>query len=435
MKIILITPGTGSYYCGVCMRDNALATELIRQGHDAMMLPLYLPLQLDETAASPDAPTFFGGINVYLQERFSIFRHTPRWLDRVFDLPGFLKMAGKRQGNANPELIGRTTCSMLQGEQGHQRKELRRLIAWLKTQEKPDAIWLSTMLLTGFARELRRELGVPVLASLQGEDEFLDGLPKPWNRRAWEIVIERSRDVDLFISPSRFYTKLMTGRMRLQPERLRLIPNGISAEGYGEPAPLPVPPVIGYLARMREEKGLGLVVEAFIMLKKRPDFEAVKLRVAGAMTAADEIYVAKLKVELAAAGLANAVEFLANIDRDEKVRFLKGLTLLSVPAIYPEAFGLYVLEAWAAGVPVVQPRHAAFTELVEATGAGRLFEADRADELASEWSQYLAAPTIAREAGLRGREAVFNGDYSIARMAENFLAATREVAGAPAVAR
>ena len=91
MKIILITPGTGSYYCGVCMRDNALATELIRQGHDALMVPLYLPLQLDETSASPTAPRFFGGINVFLQERFSIFRHTPRWLDRVFDLPAALR--------------------------------------------------------------------------------------------------------------------------------------------------------------------------------------------------------------------------------------------------------------------------------------------------------------------------------------------------------
>ena len=432
MKIILITPGTGSYYCGVCMRDNALATELIRQGHDAMMVPLYLPLQLDEAAASPDAPAFFGGINVYLQEQFSIFRHTPRWLDRVFDSPGFLKMAAKRQGTANPEVIGRTTCSMLQGEQGHQRKELRRLVAWLKTQEKPDAIWLSTMLLTGFARELKRQLGVPVLASLQGEDEFLDGLPKPWNRRAWETIIERSGDVDLFISPSRFYTKLMTGRMRLQPEQLRLIPNGISAEGYGEPAPPPNPPVIGYLARMREEKGLGLVVEAFIMLKKRPGFESVKLRVAGAMTAADEIYTATLKATIAAEGLAKDVEFLPNIDRNEKVRFLKSLTLLSVPATYPEAFGLYVIEAWAASVPVVQPRHAAFTELVEATGAGRLFEPERPDELASEWSQYLSSAEAAREAGLRGREAVLHGDYSIARMAENFLAATRDAMGAAA---
>ena len=427
MKIILITPGTGSYYCGVCMRDNALATELIRQGHDALMVPLYLPLHLDETSASPNAPRFFGGINVYLQEKFSIFRHTPRWLDRMFDLPGMLRMAAKRQGSANPEVIGQTTYSMLHGEKGHQRKELRRLIHWLKTEIKPDAVWLSTMLLTGFARELKRELGVPVLASLQGEDEFLDGLPKPWNRRAWELIIERSREVDLFISPSRFYAKLMTGRMRLQPDQLRLIPNGISTEGYGEPAPLPNPPVIGYLARMRAEKGLGLVVEAFITLKSRPGFANVKLRVAGAMTATDEIYTSKLKAEIAAAGLAKDVEFLPNIDRAEKVRFLKSLTLLTVPATYPEAFGLYVIEAWAAGVPVVQPRHAAFTELVEATGAGRLFEPERADDLASEWSLYLSAPETAREAGLRGRDAVLHGDFSIARMAESFLAATRDV--------
>ncbi len=433
MKIILITPGTGSYYCGVCMRDNALATELIRQGHDAMMVPLYLPLQLDETSASPNAPTFFGGINVYLQEKFSFFRHTPRWLDWIFDLPGLLRFAGKRQGSANPEVIGQTTFSMLQGETGHQRKELKRLIAWLKTQEKPDAIWLSTMLLLGFARELKRQLGVPVMASLQGEDEFLDGLPKPWNRRSWELIVERSRDVDLFISPSRFYTKLMSGRMRLQPDQVRLIPNGISLEGYHEPGPIPHPPVIGYLARMREEKGLGLVVEAFFLLKKRPGFEKVKLRVAGAMTVADEIYTAKLKAELAEAGLAKDVEFLPNIDRAEKLQFLKSLTLLSVPATYPEAFGLYVIEAWAAGVPVVQPRHAAFTELVENTLAGRLFEADRADELASEWAQYLSSPETAREAGLRGREAVLNGDYSITKMAESFLAATREVMAGAAI--
>ncbi len=434
MKIILITPGTGSYYCGVCMRDNALATELIRQGHDALMVPLYLPLQLDETSASPDTPTFFGGINVYLQEKFPIFRRTPRWLDSLFDSGALLKLVGKRQGDANSEVIGRTTFSMLQGEQGHQRKELKRLIAWLKTQEKPDAIWLSTMLLTGFAKELKRELGVPVLASLQGEDEFLDNLPKPWNRRSWEMIIERSGDVDLFISPSRFYTKLMAGRMRLKPEQLRMIPNGISVEGYGEPAPPPDPPVIGYLARMRKEKGLGLVVEAFMLLRKRSGFENVKLRVAGAMTAADEIYTAKLKAEIDTAGLTKDVEFLPNIDRGEKVRFLKSLTLLSVPATYPEAFGLYVIEAWAAGVPVVQPRHAAFTELLEGTNAGRLFEADRAEELASEWSQYLSTPAAAREAGLRGREAVLKGEYSIARMAESFLTATREVMAGTAVA-
>jgi glycosyltransferase involved in cell wall biosynthesis len=185
---------------------------------------------------------------------------------------------------------------------------------------------------------------------------------------------------------------------------------------------------------MREEKGLGFVVEAFLMLKKRPGFENVKLRVAGSMTVADEVYVKTLQAAIAAEGWTKDVVFLPNISREEKIKFLKTLTLLTVPARYPEAFGLYVLEAWAAGVPVVQPRQAAFTELVEGTGAGRLFEDDRADDLVSEWSQFLAAPEAAREAGLRGREAVLHGPYSIARMAESFLAATREAAGAVPVA-
>jgi glycosyltransferase involved in cell wall biosynthesis len=434
MKIILITPGTGSYYCGVCMRDNALAKELIRQGHEALMLPLYLPLQLDEAPVPGDAPTFFGGVNVFLQERFSIFRHTPTWFDWIFDRPFLLRRLAGGAQDAHREIVGRMTCSMLEGEHGHQRKELRRLINWLKKHQKPDAIWLSTMLLTGFARQLKKEIGVPVLASLQGEDEFLDGLPKPWNRRAWEIIIERSNDVDLFVAPSRFYATLMCGRMRLRAEQVRLIPNGISIEGYDEPEPPLKPPVIGYLARMRKEKGLSFVVQAFLMLKKRPGFENVKLRIAGSMTADDEVYVKKLQAEIAAEGWTKDVEFLPNISREEKIKFLKGLTLLSVPTLYPEAFGLYVLEAWAAGVPVVQPRQAAFTELVEGTGAGRLFEDDRADDLVSEWSQFLAAPEVAREAGLRGREAVLHGPYSIARMTESFLAATREAVGAVPVA-
>ncbi len=437
MKVILITPGTGSYYCGVCMRDNALARELIRQGHDAIMVPCYLPLQLDETQVSQDAPTFFGGINVYLQQRFSLFRHTPAWIDRLLDRPSLLRRVGKSKRAGSHERmddrISRIAYSMLEGDVGRQRKEVHRLVAWLK-EEKPDAVWLSTALLMGLARLIKKELGVPVLASLQGEDGFMDKLARPWNRRAWELLVERAKDVDLYIAPSRFYAKLMGGRMRLDADRIRVIPNAVSLDGYGEPLPAPTTPVIGFLARMTEEKGLGLLVEAYLMLKKRPGFETVKLRVAGATTEEDERYVAKLKKHIADAGWTKDVEFLPNIDRAAKITFLKSLTLLSVPAIYAEAFGLYIVEAWAAGVPVVQPRNAAFTELVEATGAGRLCWPESPDDLVSEWSPLLGSPETAREVGMRGRDAILNGEFSLERMAQNFLAATRDAQNAGAVA-
>ncbi len=426
MKIVLLTPGTGSYYCGVCMRDNALAKELIRQGHDAVMLPMYLPLTLDEDSASPESEIFFGGVNVYLQQKLALFRHTPRWLDRLLNARGLLKLAGNQSGMTATADVGELTLSMLHGEHGHQAKELGKLIEWLR-EHRPDAVWLSTALLVGLARGIKDALGVPVLASLQGEDSFLDGLPEPWRTRSWEAMGEGTRDCDACIAPSRYYAELMGGRMRLPTEKLRVIPNGVAIEETSsvQRSTSNAQPTVGYLARFIPGKGLGLVVEAFILLKERGRFPGAKLRCAGAMTAEDERYVATLKRQLDAAGCGGDAEFLPNVSREEKAAFLQSLTLLSVPASYGEAFGLYLIEAWAAGVPVVQPRCAAFPELVDATGGGILCEPGSTEALADGWETLLAEPAKAREMGIRGRAAV-EREFSMPRMAERFVALTGE---------
>ncbi|MEQ1861157.1 MAG: glycosyltransferase family 4 protein [Chthoniobacteraceae bacterium] len=434
MKIFLLTPGTGSYHCGVCMRDNALAKELHRQGHDAVMLPMYLPLALDETPASPDTPIFFGGINVYLQQKFAFFRHTPRWFDAIFNQRWLLKLvAGSAASQTGGADIGELTHSMLLGEDGRQSKELDEVVAWMRKHGKPDAVWLSTALLAGLARRIVRELGIPVLGSLQGEDSFLDSLAEPWRTRCWETLAERSRDVAAYVAPSRYYADLMGARMRLAPVQLRVIPNGIAPDDF-TPAPQPPPLAIGYLARMIAGKGLGTVVDAFILLKNRGHFPQAKLLVAGAVTASDESYVSSLKEKLNAAGCGADAEFQPNVSREEKAAFLRRCTLLSVPATYGEAFGLYIAEAWASGVPVVQPRCAAFPELIEATGAGALFEPANTESLVEEWEKLFADPAAAHALGAKGRSAV-ERDYSIAHMAGEFVALTRESIDAIPAAR
>jgi glycosyltransferase involved in cell wall biosynthesis len=426
MKIFLLTPGTGSYHCGVCIRDNALAKELHRQGHDAVMLPMYLPLTLDEAPASPEIPLFFGGINVFLQQKVPLFRHTPRWLDSIFNNRWLLKkVAGSSASQTGGSDIGDMTHSMLLGEDGKQAKELDELISWMHTHGKPDAVWLSTALLVGLARRMRRELRIPVLGSLQGEDSFLDSLDEPWRTRCWETLAERSRDVSAFIAPSRYYANFMSERMRLTPEQVRVIPNGVAHTEFSFAEKSPAVPTIGYLARMIANKGLGTVIDAFILLKKRGHIPKVRLIVAGAMTSQDEHYVEALKQKLNSAGCHDDVEFRPNIDRAEKTAFLQQLTLLSVPSVYGEAFGLYIVEAWACGVPVVQPNCAAFTELIESTGAGRLFEPANTQSLVDEWEKLLANPAEARALGLKGRAAVEN-HFSLSRMAERFVEVTRE---------
>ncbi len=424
MRILQLTPGTGGFFCGTCIRDNALTLALRRLGHDALMVPLYLPPTLDEASGAEGAPLFYGGINVYLQQKSGLFRRTPRWVDRFFDAPAALKGAAKRAGMTRASQLGDLTVSMLKGENGHQAKELDRLTEWLASEDgRPDVVILSNALLMGLARRIKEETGALVVCTLQGEDTFLDSLPGPDRDAAWQTLAERARDVDAFIAVSRYHADLMTARANLPPDRVHVVYNGILLDGYDDaprpPAPNGAPPTLGYLARMCPPKGLEILVEAYITLRKRDRVKNLQLRVAGAQTAGDEAFVARLRAQLEAEGLGGDAAFFPNVSRDEKIAFLHGLSVLSVPATYGESFGLYVIEALAAGVPVVQPRHAVFPELLAQTGGGVLYDdPDNPQSLADALETLLSDPEQARALGEAGRRTVFE-KFSVEAMAQN----------------
>ncbi|MCX6877488.1 MAG: glycosyltransferase [Verrucomicrobia bacterium] len=373
LKIVFLTPGTGGWYCGACMRDNALAKSLQAAGHEVSLLPMYLPLQLDEevlerTAA---APVFFGGINVFLQQKFAVFRHTPQWLYKLLNHPRLLRRVARHSHMTSAREHGAMTLAMLRLDDHRFGKELDQLCAWLQ-QDSPDILCLSTALQAGMIRELKRRLGVKVLCCFQGEDTFLDGLPQPYRDACWRDLALRVRDADTLIAPSTFYANLM--RQRLGPAALTIevMPNGINLAGY---APLPVkpgPPVLGFLARMTREKGLEIMVEAFVHLRTVLGHPTARLHLAGAATADNQPLIDSLQQRLTAAGLSDQVRWQPNLSREDKAAMLRSLTLFSVPATYPEAFGLYVLEAMASGVPVVQPAAASFPEIVATAGVGVL---------------------------------------------------------------
>lgn len=421
MQIVQITPGAGAMYCGNCFRDNALVRELRRLGHDVTMIPLYLPLTLDEADESAASPIFFGGISVYLEQKSNLLQRAPQWLRRLLASRKLLAWAGSRAAKTRASEVGDMMLSMLRGEEGRQSRELDELISWLKTQPKPDVICLSNALLVGLARKLKSELNTPVICTLQGEDAFLDGLPDSHRDAAWQLLRERAADVDIFIAPSRYFGDLMTRRLGLPPEKVSVVHNGISLDGYEVRDQRPevgkqTAPVLGYLARMCKEKGLDILVEAFIALKQRGNVPRLKLQIAGSCGPGDEPFVKTLRKRLAEAGYIGDVAFLPNLTRAEKIDFLRGLNVFSVPAPYGEAFGLYVIEAMAAGVPVVQPRHAAFPEILEATGGGALCEPGDTKSLADKIEEFLLNPTQARTLGEGGRAAITE-KFSVAAMA------------------
>jgi len=416
LKIIQITPGAGKMYCGACVRDNAMVAALRRQGHEATMAPLYLPLTLDEDDQSAGLPIFFGGINVYLEQQSALFRKLPGWLHNLLASPKLLKLAAGAAGKTSAQDLGEMTLSMLRGEEGNQARELTGLIAWLQL-EKPDIVCLSNALLAGLGRRIKAELGVPVLCFLQGEDWFLDGLPGAYREAAWNLAAERAADIDLFVAPSNYFAELMGRRLKLPPEKLSVVVNGINLNGYGGGTDAPSSEkAVGYFARMCREKGLDTLVEAFIRLKKRGRAGDVKLRVGGSCGPTDQIVVDELKERLRVNHCLGDASFFPNVTRAEKIKFLQSLTVFSAPATYGEAFGLYVIEAMAAGIPVAQPRHAAFPELIAATGGGVLCDANDPDSLADALEELLLNPERARTLGGNGRRGA-RAHYGIETMA------------------
>jgi glycosyltransferase involved in cell wall biosynthesis len=422
MHLVQITPGTGGMYCGNCFRDNALVAEWRRLGHETLMVPLYLPLTLDETNQAADIPVFFGGINVYLQQQSALFRRAPNWLRRWLDSPTLLRWAAGRAAKTRAADVGELTLSMLRGEEGNQARELEHLVAWLRSQQAPDIICLSNALLIGLARQLKQQLGSRIVCNLQGEDSFLDAMPSPHREQAWQTLAERAADVDLFIAPSQYFAGLMTQRLHLQPDRVRVVHNGISLDGFEPPQPSRSRmPTLGYFARMCPEKGLDTLVEAFLLLKQKQPDRPLKLRVGGGCSPSDRPFVNHLQQKLRDAGFLPDAEFLPNLDRSEKLAFFQSLSVFSVPASYGEAFGLYLIEALAAGVPVVQPRTAAFPELLEATGGGLLCEPNNPAALADAIDSLLVDPDRASALGNAGRTIVHR-EFSAGRMAEKLIA-------------
>ena len=115
MRLLQITAGAGGMYCGSCLRDNALAAELLARKHEVLLLPVYTPTLTDETNVS-DGHVFFGGISVYLEQHVPLFRKTPAVLDRLWDAAAVIKAATGRGLSVDPDQLGALTVSTLNGE-------------------------------------------------------------------------------------------------------------------------------------------------------------------------------------------------------------------------------------------------------------------------------------------------------------------------------
>ena len=413
-------------YCGSCLRDNAMATELIARGHDVMLLPVYTPTFTDEPNVSQNH-VVLGGISAYLEQYVPVFRKTPRWLDRLWDSKTVLSLASRRSISTNPKMLGEMTVSVLKGEDGFQSKEIFKFVDWVKHQAPPDVINLPYTLLLSLAGPLKQQLNVPILCTLQGEDLFLDGLQDPYRTQALNLIREHLQHVDLFLSVSEYYADFMPGYLGIPREKIRVVPLGINPNGFEMRVPNGTRPfTVGFLGRVAPEKGLHVLSEAYRLLRQSGDLPEARFEVAGYMAADCKPYLEEIQNHLREAGLDREFRYHGVIDRAAKIAFLRGLDVMSLPATYDEPKGVSLLESMACGVPVVQPRRGAFTEIVETTGGGVLVEPDDPQSLAGGILRLAKDRALADELSANGFKGV-REHYTAAHMADKVLAAYNEV--------
>jgi glycosyltransferase involved in cell wall biosynthesis len=422
MKILSITAGAAGMYCGSCARDNALARELIAQGHDAVLVPVYTPTRTDEPNVTRQQ-VLFGGISVYLQQYVPLFRHTPRFLDRLWDSPRVINAFAGRAVSNDPRLLGDLTISMLRGDQGVLRKEFHKLVDWVRREPLPDVVNIPNSLLIALASPLRQALGCPVTCTLQGEELFIDGLIEPYRGQALEMIRALVPTIDHFVAVSEYCARFMSDYIRIPRSRISIVPLGIHMDGYVQrPAGATSEGSfrVGYFARVAPEKGLQVLAEAYVRLRKRTASVPMTLNAAGYASPEHREYLEGVRRTLDREGLLHEFEYRGVVDREGKLAFLQSLDVLSVPATYDEPKGMFLLEAMAGGTPVVQPRRGAFAEIVENTGGGLLVEPDDPDKLADGLFQLWQDGALRQRLG----EAAYNGvrrHYSVANSAARFL--------------
>lgn len=406
MRIIHIIPGSGgSFYCGNCLRDSKYVVALRKMGHEVIKVPMYLPLFADEHDLN-DIPVFYGAISIYLKQLYPFFEKAPPWFDKLLNSKPMLKMAAGMAGSTRAKGLSEMTISMLKGEHGHQHEELDRMIDWIRHHYPADVIHLSNALLSGLAPRIKEKLGLPVLCSLQDEDVWIDVMKPEFRQEAWNLMHSNARSIDRFISVSQYFSTLMKKQISLPDYKVKTIYLGIDPADY-EYIPISGKPRnIGFISRMCEENGLEILVEAFIILKGKAGFQDVKLILTGGSTGDDHRYIGKLKKRIGQCGLHGQVEFQEDFEEGGRKEFFRKVSVVSVPVRIGEAFGLYLLESMASGVPVVQPALGAFPEIIRKSGGGIVYEPNQPEILAGSLAGLLSDPQQLASLSQSGREGV-----------------------------
>lgn len=372
-------------------------------GITAKAIPLYLPPDKTNIENGLDKQIFFGAISMYLREKVPIFRNMPMFLEKIFDSAPFLKLAARQAGTTRTEGLENLTLNMIEGDNAFRKDEVDRLIKYLLKDGKPEIIHLSNALILGLARQLKNRINVKIVCSLLNEDDWIDDMVEPFQGKAWNMIAKESVYVDSFVTPSRYYKELFIKKTGLKGDNIHVVPLGFDAEHFDISKDESHPPAIGYFCRVSYHNGFDKLVDAFILLKSADIVPGLTLNVCGGYTGDDKPFITEQIKKIRQHGFQKSVKIYPEFHGNKKMEFFNNVDVISVPVRKYDGYGLYILEANSAGIPVVQPATGAFPEIIEITGGGIIYSPDNIQELSDALLHLLNDSKIRSELGNTGQ--------------------------------
>ncbi|MBC8320868.1 MAG: glycosyltransferase family 4 protein [Bacteroidetes bacterium] len=408
MKITYLIPGSGdNFYCGNCQRDTLYVSWLKKiENIEVSAIPLYLPPGDKNFGGELENEVFFGAVSLYLKEKVPLFRSMPTFVDRLLDSPSLLNFAAKQAGTTNPIGLEETTLSMIRTNDPSREKEISRLAKFIHDSGGTDIIHISNALIMGVAVQLKKVLGKPVVCSLQNEDDWIDEMKEPYGTMAWQLISAEEKHIDLFITTSHYFKKLIISKTGISEDKIYVVPSALEVVRDRKLYNSSEAPSIGYYSRLNKMNGLDKIIDAYIIIRKRNTHPGLKLHLSGGYTSDEKGFIKEQTTKLKKEGLENDVILYNAFSGAQKQSFFNSIDLLSVPVRKHDAYGLYLLEAISSAVPVVQPHTGAFPEIVESTKGGVTYTPDTVEKLAETLDELLNDREKLHKIGLAGRETI-----------------------------
>ena len=417
MKVVyLITGSGGSFYCGNCYRDM-LYVKAIRKvpGVITRAVPLYLPPDRQNVRDGFEKEVFFGAISMFLREKVGFLKNMPPFMDKIVDSVPLLKLAARQAGATRTEGYEDLTLSMIEGDNAFRKHEVDRLVRYLMKDGKPDVIHLSNALILGLARQIKQRMNVRIVCSLLNEDDWIDEMAEPYQGNAWKMIAKEAIHVDSFITPSSYSKELFKRKTGLNCSNVHIVPLGFDPEKSDNSKTDSVYPALGYFSRVNAHNGFDKLTDAFINIKEKDLVPGLTLHVCGGFTGDDKPFISDQIKKIKTHGFQKSVKIYPEFLGNKKLEFFSSVDVISVPVRKYDGYGLYILEANGAGIPVVQPATGAFPEILEMTEGGLTYSPDNNEELVNTLVKLLNDRDLQKILGEKGKQNV-ESKFSLEKM-------------------